>query len=53
MNKYLEGFKRRAGISLLACQLALIMYQLWTLGEAKVTVCTPSPYQNQIICVEQ
>jgi hypothetical protein len=53
MNRYLEGFKKRAAISIVIGQLALIIYQLWTVDKQKVTVCTPSPHINQIICVEQ
>jgi hypothetical protein len=53
MNNYLEGFKKRAAVSIVIGQLALIMYQLWTLDKQKVTICTPHPQYNQIICVEQ
>jgi len=53
MNKYLEGFKKRAGVSIVFCQLIIIMFQLANLNSKRVTICQPDQYQQRIICVEQ
>lgn len=53
MNKYFEGFKKRAGVSIVFCQLVIIMFQLANLGKQRIIVCAPSYDGRQIICVEQ
>jgi len=53
MNKYLEGFKKRAGVSIVFCQLIIIMFQLANLNKQRVIVCEPDQYQQRIICIEQ
>lgn len=51
MNNYLKGLKRRSTMILLYGQLFIIMFQLATLDQKIVTICTP--YQNLLICEEQ
>ena len=51
MGKYLEGFKKRAGVSIVFCQLIIIMFQLATLNNKNVIVC--EPHYHQVICIEQ
>jgi hypothetical protein len=51
MNNYLKGLKRRSTIILLYGQLFIIMFQLATLDQKKVIVC--SPYQHLLVCEEQ
>lgn len=52
-KNYVEGFKKRAGISIVFCQLIIIMFQLGTLDTKKVIICRPDNYNQQIICTEQ
>jgi len=51
MGQYLEGFKKRAGVSIVFCQLIIIMFQLATLNSKRVIIC--EPYNHQVICVEE
>jgi tRNA(Ser,Leu) C12 N-acetylase TAN1 len=53
MNKYIEGFKKRAGISIIAGQLILVMVQLWKLDQPKVMICNPDLVNQNLVCVQR
>lgn len=52
-KNYFEGFKKRAGITILFCQLIIIMVQLATLNQKTMIICKQHPYEDAIVCMEQ